>query len=564
MKEKLKRVLYHLRHPQRLIRYAKWVMEKTRPFLPSLFLLLGVEAMMVLVGFASSFISKHVVDSATAGQEFLTAFIIMIAASVVSMLVSSGISLATTLINERFSFGIRLKVFDHIIRSDFLSLSRFHSGDLLTRLTSDAGTVATGIASAFPSLFMILFRLLMAFIILFSYSPFLALAALLLAPCGLLLSLLLGEQLKRLSVEVKESESAYRSFMQENMANITVVKTFCAEEQSRLKMSALRQRTLNATLRHMKLSVSMNICIRLLFNLGYFIAFGYCIFGLADGSISYGTMTLFLSLFSQIQQPIMGLSQLIPQCIGMLASAGRVMELEEIPADTHSGRSDSAAAVGLRFDNVGFAYGPKQVLRNVSFTARPGERVGVMGPSGAGKTTLIRLALSLLTPCSGSVDFFCGGTSEPASADSRRHIAYVPQGNSLLSGTIADNLRYGNPEATQDEMREALRRAAADFVFSLPKGLDTPLGEKASGLSEGQAQRIAIARALLRRSPLLILDEATSALDEDTEKAVLSRLSAESDYKPLCLIITHRRSMLPYFDRLIEISDGDARISDLK
>ena len=563
MKQKIKRVLYHLRHPERLLRYLKWIVDKARPFLPSLCLLTGIEAAMVLVGFVSSFISKHVVDSATAGRDFAAAFIIMIAVSFISIFINSAVSLASTLINEKFSFSVRLKVFSHILDGDYLQLSRFHSGDLLTRLTSDAGTVAGGIASAFPSLLMILFRLLMAFIILFRYTPFLAISALLLAPVGLLMSMLLGEKLKQLSVEVKECEAAYRSFMQESLANITVVKSFCAEGRSGKEMNRLRKRTLDATLRRARLSVAMNICIRLLFNLGYFIAFGYCLTGLFRGSLSYGTMTLFLSLFSQIQQPIMSLSHLIPQCVGMLASAGRVMELEDVPADRRCGMQDTFPALGLRFDHVNFAYGRKAVLQNVSFNAYPGERIGIMGPSGAGKTTLIRLVLSLLTPDSGSVEFFCGDSVEPASADSRRHIAYVPQGNSLLSGTIADNLRYGNPDAGEAEMWEALHCAAADFVRTLPDGLDTRLGEKASGLSEGQAQRIAIARALLRRTPVLILDEATSALDEATEKTVLSNLAAGGAHHPLCLIITHRRSMLPYFDRLIEIDGGKAHMRSL-
>ena len=219
--------------------------------------------------------------------------------------------------------------------------------------------------------------------------------------------------------------------------------------------------------------------------------------------------------------------------------------------------------VGLCFRDVDFSYDSRKILQGVSFTAEPRQLVGVMGSSGAGKTTLIRLALSLITPDAGSVTFDCGGEKETASADSRRHIAYVPQGNTLLSGTIADNLRFGSPDASEAEMWAALEQAAADFVHDLPEGLNTPLGERAGGLSEGQAQRIAIARALLRRAPVLILDEATSALDAVSEEKILSRLSESGrSYAPLCLIITHRRSMLPYFDRLIEIDDeGRAKVS---
>lgn len=563
MKRKIAKLLRALRHPEKLKRYLRWLSGKTRPFWPQLALLVGVDLLAVLISFGSSFVSKDVVDSATAGLEFLPAFSVMILLSAVSIGISAGVNVVRTLINERFAFGIRLKVFGRILSADYLGLSRYHTGDLLTRLTSDVDTIASGIASALPALGMIFVRLGAAFVLLYGYSPFLALAALLLAPTGLLLSLLTGDRLKKLSVEVKESEAAYRSFIQEHASHLSVVKTFRMEERSGERLTQLRQRTLSAVLRRNRLSVLTQLCIRVVFSLGYFISFGYCIFGLSRGNMTYGTMTLFLSLFSQIQQPLMSLSHLLPQAVGVLASAGRVMELEEVPEEPRTGMTHTADEVGLRFDGVDFAYDRRMILRGVRFEARPRQLVGIMGPSGAGKTTLIRLALSLLAPTAGRVEYVCGGVNEPASADARRHIAYVPQGNTLLSGTIADNLRFGDPDATEADMWAALEHAAADFVRELPDGLNTVLGEKAGGLSEGQAQRIAIARALLRRAPVLILDEATSALDAASEERILAHLSAPTrEYAPLCLIITHRRSMLPYFDQLIEIGEnGEATVS---
>ncbi len=559
MKQKIKRLWQIIRHPEKLLKYLTWLMEKVRLILPSLSLVLLLDAAAITIGFVSSFASRHAVDTATAGQEFLPAFLTMIGISFLSILLSSVVSIYTTQLNERFSFDIRVRVFDHTLRADWLGLSGYHSGDLLTRLTSDVDTIASGIASAIPSLFMIGFRLLAAFIILFGYSPALALAALVLGPAGLFMSMLTGERLKKLSAEVKSNEAAYRSFLQESMANMTVVKTFCQEEASREKLSALRLKSLKTILKRSKLSVMMNVVIRLLFNMGYFVAFGYCIFGLAEGQLTYGTMTLFLTLFSQIQQPIMSLSHLLPQLIGVIASVGRVMEVENIRPEECSGRQDQPEKVGLRFSGVDFAYQNKLILRQVSFEARPGQLIGIMGESGAGKTTLIRLALALTNPGRGQVEFLCDGRIEAASADARRFIAYVPQGNSLLSGTIADNLRYGREDATEEEMWLALSHAAADFVRELPLGLNTPIGEKAAGLSEGQAQRIAIARALLKQAPVLVLDEATSALDAGAEEKILSYLSAPGrTYAPLCLIITHRAQMIPYFDGLIRIDDASA------
>ena len=557
MKDKLKMLWQWLRQPDQVKKYGRWLGRQIRPFLPSLLLMTGIDLLSVMVGFGSSFISKQVVDTATVGHSFQTAFLVMIGLTALSIAISAAIGVLRTLINERFAFGIRLKIFNRILSANSMGLSQYHSGDLLTRITSDADSIAGSIASAFPNLAMILVRLVVAFILLYGYAPFLALSALLLAPAGLLLSLITGQKLKKLSVALKENEAAYRSFIQEQTANIAVVKAFCAEENSRKQLETLRSRTLKAMLQRNKLSVLTSTLIRCFFSLGYLLSFGYCILGLYHGTISYGTMTLFLSLFAQIQQPLMNLSHLLPQAVGVIASAGRIMELEDIPEDPRSGETILPETVSLSFENVSFSYGRKTVLQNVSFTAHSRQLVGIMGHSGAGKTTLIRLVLSLILPSSGKAAFQYDGKEEMLTASSRRLISYVPQGNTLLSGTIRDNLRFGRPEATEEDMINALETVGAAFVLSLPQGLDTPLGEKAVGLSEGQAQRIAIARALLRRTPVLILDEATSALDEDSENHILSRLSApDRAYAPLCLIITHRRSMLPYFDQLIELDDA--------
>ena len=554
MRSKLKKLWQLIHNPAKLKEYARWISRQTKPFLPSLALMTLIDLVLILIGFGSSFLSKTVVDSATAAKPYATAFAIMFTLTAASIGIGAFVNILRTMINERFAFGIRLKLFDRLLASQYLPLSRYHSGDLLTRLTSDANTVATSIATAIPSLAMIFVRLIIAFMLLYSYSPFLALSALLLAPGGLLVSLLTSRKLKEYSIEVKETEAAYRSFLQEHTAHIAVVKTFCMEEHSRTRMSDLRGRTLEALLKRSRLGVLTSTLVRCLFSLGYLLSFSYCLHGLHSGTLSYGTMTLFLTLFSQIQQPLIGLGQLLPQAIAILASADRIMELESIKEDPRSGCTALPSEVSLTFDNVSFAYDRTEILRDISFTATPHQLVGIMGPSGAGKTTLIRLILALAEPTSGNITCCYDGTDEAISADARRMIAYVPQGNTLLSGSIRENLRWGRPDASDEEMFKALEDASADFVHSLPQGLDTPLGEKAMGLSEGQAQRIAIARALLRRAPILILDEATSALDEASEERILSRLSdPKRAYAPLCLIITHRRSMLRYFDRLIEI-----------
>lgn len=558
MKDKLRKLQQMFQSPKNLTRCILWMYKQALPLRKSLLLMTGIDLLILVIGFGISFVSKNTVDLATTGHPFTVAFGIMIAFTVLSITISAIFSLLCTRINENLSFSIRQKVFDRILSVKYLALNRYHSSDLLTRLTSDADSIASTLSSVLPELAMIFVQLTAAFILLYRFSPFLAIVALLLAPAGLMISLLSGAKFKHMSLQLKESESAYRSFIQEQITHIDVVKAFCMEKSSFAQMCSLRQRILAIILRRNQMSALSGAVLRILASLGYLTTFGYCIIGLHNGSLTYGTMTLFLSLFSQIQMPFMNLSRLMPQAINALASADRIMELNDLPEDPRNDAHAQPAEVQLSFDDVSFSYDDHTpVLQHISFTANSGNLTGIMGASGVGKTTLIRLVLALASPTSGRVLFRYDGTEEVLAANSRRLIAYVPQGNTLVSGSIRDNLRWGNPSASDAELYQALSDADADFVYSLPYGLDTVIGEKSYGLSEGQAQRIAIARALLRHSPVLILDEATSALDEKSEQSILSRLSSpDRSYTPLCLIITHRRSMIPYFDQLLELQEG--------
>ena len=551
------------RRVEKIKKQILWLWEKTKTFCPRLLGVVGIDLLAILVGFSASFVSKNVVDTAAAGHSFTDIFVLLIALTALPIVISAATGVFCALMHERVAFSIRSKVFDHILSAQYLRLSAYHSGDLLTRLSSDADTVATSVTSALPSLVMILVRLVAAFVLLYGFSPFLALAALLLAPAGLIITLISGKKMKALSLEVRESEAAYRSFLQEHMAHLTVVKAFCREDNSRQRMGELRQRSLMAMVKRTRLGLLTSTLVRTFFALGYLLSFGYCVAGLSNGTLTYGTMTLFLSLFAQIQQPLMNLSHLVPQMISMLASVSRIMELEDIPEDETTGASAQPGEVTMTFHQVSFSYDQETVLQDVNFTALPHQIIGIMGPSGAGKTTLVRLVLALMSPTDGAITLTYDGQEERLSAASRRLIAYVPQGNSLLSGTIRENLLWGNPDASQEEMHQALADADASFVHSLPDGLDTRIGEKASGLSEGQAQRIAIARALLRHAPILVLDEATSALDEESEKRILSALASPARaYAPICLIVTHRHTMLPYFDQVLHIQhDGTISIT---
>jgi ABC-type multidrug transport system fused ATPase/permease subunit len=394
----------------------------------------------------------------------------------------------------------------------------------------------------------------MVFFTLFYYSPLLAVFALLVAPVAAVASWWLGRKLKRLQVKVQESEASYRSFLQESLANLLIVKAFANEDYSTEKLTQLREERFFWVFKRTKMGLISSTAMSLSFQVGYIAAFAYGALQISRHMITYGTMSVFLTLVNQVQAPVVQLAQQIPKVVSILASAGRVIELQNIPLEEKLSEQITAQGIGVEISNLTFGYTEETVLEEVSLDIHPGEFVAIIGESGIGKTTLIRIIMSFMSNIQGQVSFYNeAGETEKANAGTREFIAYVPQGNTLFSGTVRENIRMGNLNATEEELLEALKLASGyEFVMGLPKGLDTVIGERGHGLSEGQAQRIAIARAFVRKAPFLILDEATSALDEATELSVLRGLK-RLEPKPTCLIITHRKSILQYCDREIKI-----------
>ncbi len=539
-------------------KYIKWIVSYTKPYLGKIIGIMALNLSSTVITLVMTLVTKRIIDDATQSRNnsLITFILIYLGMMILAQILSVIVSLFSTMLDEKFSFGIRKQIYEKIIHSDWMSVKKYHTGDLMTRMTSDAGNIANGIIWTIPEIIQLCIELLLVFITLFYYSPILACFAVIIAPVAALSTFWLGKKLKRLTVKVQESEAAYRSFMQESLANLLIVKAFTNEEYSTDRLVELRENRFYWVFRKTKLGLISSTSMSLSFQAGYIVAFAYGAMQVAAKVITFGTMSVFMTLVNRIQAPIMQLAQQIPKVVNILASAGRVIELQEIAEEEKKEEHIEAKTLGLKVDGLTFGYSKETVIEDASFEIRPGEAVAIVGESGIGKTTLVRIIMSFLNPVSGSLEFYNeNGQSEEANAGIRKYISYVPQGNTLFSGTIRENIRMGNIEATEEEMLDALKMASGyDFVMELENGLDTIIGERGHGLSEGQAQRIAIARTLVRKAPFMILDEATSALDEATEQKVIDGLNNLIP-KPTCLIITHRRSILQYCDREICIKD---------
>lgn len=537
--------------------YMKWLVKYSLPYLPQILLVFVIGVASSLIAAELAVVSKNIIDSATSGHLVVTAIIVYLALTLGNLLLSAITSLISVVLDEKFSFGIRKNLYEKIIESSWSDIKQYHTGDLMTRLTSDAGNISNGIIYTIPNIIRLMIELLIMFCILYYYEPALAVLSLLIAPVAALTCFILGRKLKKLQVRVLESESAYRSFLQESISNLLIVKAFCNEERSVKQLVDLREKRFFWVRKKANMGIVSSTIMSLSFQIGYIAALSVGAFKVADGSITYGTMALFLTLVGRIQSPIMLLAEQIPKVVSIFASTGRVMELQEIAKENYEKAEIQPEHVGVRVHEVTFGYTEKEnVLENISTEIQPGEFVAIIGESGIGKTTLIRLMMAFMEAKAGAITFFNQqGEQAAANAGARNFLSYVPQGNTLFSGTIRENIKMGNQDVTDEEIEEALRIAAAyDFVQELPKGMDTFIGERGHGISEGQAQRIAIARAVIKKAPFLILDEATSSLDETTELAVLEGIRRLTP-KPTCLLITHRRSVLEYCDREIKIQN---------
>lgn len=459
------------------------------------------------------------------------------------------------------------RVLARLLRSEWRGREAMHSGDIINRLEQDVKTVVTFLTETLPSTLSTLAMFVGAFVYLFQMDTWLAVTTVAILPIFILVSRIYIAYMRRYNRRVRDTDSLIQSLLTETMQHRMLVKTMEADEQMLGRLDNTQQTLRQWVRKRTAFSVASNFFLNLGFSIGFLVAFLWGALRLYAGTLTFGGMTAFLQLVNRIQGPARDLAKLVPAFVSVFTAAERLMELEDIPEEQQGESCMLPAPCGIRFEQVTFSYGaPGQqpAFKDFSVDFKPGTCTAVMGETGTGKTTLIRLLLALVKPQEGEISIYSSETSNtcPTSSTSqtsfsslsplhRCNFVYVPQGNTLLSGTLRENLQLGSPQATDHQMREALQMACADFVAELPDGLDTRFSEQGGGLSEGQAQRIAIARALLRPGSIMLLDEATSALDVETEKKVLENIL--SDHRRTVIFVTHRPAVVNYCDQVVTI-----------
>ena len=544
------------------IKVLAWIFKHSKSVLPLIILTSIIGGILSAIGVYSAFISKSLIDAATSGDmnEVIKWLIIMGSIYFIRLGLNMINSMASTYSSTKLFNQIQKKMYQSITYSDWMAQSKYHSVNLLTRITSDVNTVSNVILSSLNSLISLSVTLISSFIALLYLDATIAIFTITATPIFLIFSKLYSGKLKKIYREVQDQDIQYRSFIQESIQNLMIVKTFCHEEANFNQLNQHHDERLRLNLKSTKFSLLSSLIFGTLSYGIYFVIYGISALKLTSGQMTFGSMTALLQLYSKVSGPLSSFAGIGKQFITAMAAAERLIEIENLPAEQMNDKLniESTQHPTIQFEHVSYQYNEKdRVLNDISFKINSGETVALVGPSGQGKTTIIRLILSLINAKKGSLFIKTNSKKQPISREHRQLISYVPQGNTLFSGTIRENIAFGSPNATDEQIIEAAKQAYAwDFICKLEHQLDTRIGEKGLGISEGQAQRIAIARAFLRQKPILILDEATSALDSQTEIDVLQSVK-NLPHHPTCIIITHRPSALNICDRILNLKNGN-------
>lgn len=530
--------------------WLAWKGNRTQAMINAIIGLLGVMVSLTVVwGMQHAIdVSSHVISGS-----------IVMAVVVLGILFFADFGLHVASIWVRNLLGIKAQnrmqqqLLDRMLRSEWKGRDSYHSGDVLNRLEFDVTNVVTFLTETIPNSLSTLTLFIGAFTYLALMDWRLAIVIIAMVPFFILLSRVYVRQMRRLVKDVRTSDSKVQSVLQESIQHRVLIKTLESDDFIVNRLETTQNKLRKKVVKKTKFSIFSSTVLQFGFVLGYLIAFAWAAFRLSAGTLTFGGMTAFLQLVNKIQSPARQLTQLVPAFVSVFTAAERLMELEEVPLEKQGDAIELEAPCGIKLNNISYQYfdADTPVIKDLSFDFHPGSCTAVLGETGSGKTTLIRILLALLKPISGSVEIY--GREERMNLNPlmRTNFVYVPQGNTLMSGTIRENLKMGKENATEEEMNKALKKSCADFVLNLPNGLDTVCSEQGGGLSEGQAQRIAIARSLLRDKSIMIFDEATSALDPETEKQLLKNILAHHD--KTVIFITHRPAVVEYCNQVLTI-----------
>ena len=541
------------------MKYARWFIDNSRGI--RLNILVRIMAGLLQTGLALCvvWLSKRLIDDVAmrGTMSEMAVQALLIAAAVVA-----GVSIRQLnqyLANKAFIKKVaelRLAIFSQLFNRRLFEANDIHSGDVTSRMAKDIDAVSETLAVQLPQVVVMTIQLVGAFLLMRWFDSRLAWALILITPLAIIIGKYISHRLKRITLSIREDESRIMARIQESVELNVVLRALQGERWMQDRVEELQDRQTANYIRRSRFMVFSRFALGCTFGLGYMLAFVWGAYGLRTGAITFGVMTSFLQLVGQIQQPILSLLGAFPSIIYSTASIDRLKEMEHGEEKQPCDGKDitTRTLLGIRMDNVTFRYakGDREVMSNFSHDFRPGTKTAILGTTGAGKTTLFRLILNFIQPDSGEVTFYGNGFTHTADKSMRSNVVFVPQGNTLISGTIRNNLLMAKPDASDEELHTALHTSCADFVFDLPQGIDTVLSEHGGGLSEGKAQRIAIARGLLRPGAVFLLDEISSALDEDTERELFSRLFAARPSTTI-LLITHRKKVASLCDERLEI-----------
>ena len=535
----------------------RWVLRRIKKFIPFIILTSFINIVSSLSYIFLARISKNVIDQATGHGTKLSLFVIMLFATIALQIICHALlSVINVRLHGRLTISMRNYMFSSVVRKKYPKLFDHHSGDLLNRFTSDIEQVVHGALYIVPNICAMFTKIIGGIWALIMQSYLFAVVIIIAGFVIPLVGRTISKRFKYLHKEAQRTEGLARSFMQEGFANIVVIKTFASEMPILRKLNQYMRQNLKIKIKRNFISVCTHTTMSSVFTLGYYVILVWGASQIATGVITYGTLNYYLQLVSILRTPLQNVSGVMPQYYSMIASAERLMDLESIESEPPLLDNESLISIKSDFnsicaDKLAFAYKDELILKNCSFEISKGAITAITGESGSGKSTLFKLLLGLYEPSGGSLTF---NGDTPIDASTRRMFSYVPQGNMILSGSIRDNITLCNRKITDEQIEKATKAAAIyDYIVSLPNGFDTELSERGAGLSEGQIQRISIARALLFDAPVLLLDESTSALDESTETEVLSNIKNMTD--KTVIFITHRNTSIAVCDHIIHVKD---------